>query len=607
MGPFKQLVTLAILMCATTSPTFSGEATVFKTAEDLFHHVVHLLCEQRELPFQLISNEPMRTRGRTIGRRYLYHVRPLGKLQIETISLDTKPLSYRISLFNDSGKPALFTAIDSQCRIQLARKIMYEDDTAISLLHLDNGLAVTTRTDPVNPEVPAGKDPGGVRIGIIDSGVNYLLPEIHQRMARNADGEIIGYDYWDLDEQPFDSNPAKSEFFPQRHGTRTASLLLREAPAASLVPYRYPRPDTTRFTDLINHAARNRVRIIAMPLGSKDRDEWLPFYHSARAHPEILFIISSGNNGVNIDEHPIYPAAFNLDNLITVSAADEIPVPAAMTNWGKNSTDLLLPADRQFTTDFDGREKMVSGTSYAVSRIAALAARIAQQHEDWSTIQIKQHIISMADPNHSSQYTAYGLINDPLIDTAIVTHVSSERLHSEISNNNSTKLELHVVLLEESGWTTQQAHEAIIQAQKIYSQCNIDLEVTLGRYSVPDYLLDFHSLSSRTLIDKINIVTPTIFLVRDTRRLEAFGGEAFGKANTRKIPWLENTAWLITHQKDIGIIFAHELFHILVDNGDHNDEPSNLMNEDTYPNNTVITPAQCEQISTSRLFSQQPQ
>jgi hypothetical protein len=416
---------------------------------------------------------------------------------------------------------------------------------------------------------------------------------------------IIGYDYWDLDMQPFDSNPAKSEFFPQRHGTRTASLLLREAPEASLVPYRYPRPNMTHMTDLINHAARNQVRIIAMPLGSKSRDEWLPFYHSAKAHPEMLFIISSGNNGVNIDEHPIYPAAFDLENLITVSAADDTPVPAAMTNWGKNSTDLLVPADRQITTDFNGREKMVSGTSYAVSRIAALAARIAQQHQDWNAIQIKQQIMSLADPEHSSEYTAHGLINDPLIDTASVKHVSSERLHSGASESDMKKLDLQVVLLEHSGWKPKQAREAIIQAQKIYHQCNITLEVTLSRYSVSDYLLDFHSLSSRTLIDQLNVTMPSIFLVRDTRRLEAFGGEAFGKANTRKMPWLENTAWLITEQKDIGIILAHELFHILVDDGKHDNTPGNLMNNETEANNTVITSAQCEQISQSRLFRKQ--
>ena len=119
---------------------------------------------------------------------------------------------------------------------------------------------------------------------------------------------------------------------------------------------------------------------------------------------------------------------------------------------------------------------------------------------------------------------------------------------------------------------------------------------------MPDYLLDFHSLSSRTLTDEININRPTIFLVRDTRRVEAFGGEAFGRKNTRRMPWLKNTAWLITQQQDIGIMLAHELVHILVDNGEHTNEANNLMNADTAPQNTVINALQCEQIRSSKLF-----
>lgn len=363
----------------------------------------------------------------------------------------------------------------------------------------------------------------------------------------------------------------------------------------------------TRIATLIEHAANNNVHIIAMPLGSNNRDEWLPFYESAKAHPEILFIISSGNNGLDIDEHPIYPAAFDLDNLITVSAADETPVPAVMTNWGKTSTDILLPADRQFATDFDGNEKMVSGTSYAVSRIAALAARIAQQHQGWGAAQIKQQVLSMTDKDQARQYTAYGLLHDPLSDTAHIEHLSSETIPSDsASDNEAAKLGVQIVLLENSGWTIQQARKAALQAQEIYRQCNIAVDMTLSRYSVSDYLLDFHSLSSRTLIDKTHITGPAIFLVRDTRRLEAFGGEAFGDINTLSMPWLSNTAWMITEQPDTGIIMAHELFHILVDSGDHSSEPGNLMNEQTSPANTRITASQCELLKSSRLFKKGP-
>ena len=81
----------------------------------------------------------------------------------------------------------------------------------------------------------------------MDSGVNYLLPAIASRLARDADGAALGYDWWDMDPRPLDQDPSRSAFFPRRHGTRTASLLLEEAPLARLIPYRYPRADMSRM------------------------------------------------------------------------------------------------------------------------------------------------------------------------------------------------------------------------------------------------------------------------------------------------------------------------------------------------------------------------
>ncbi|MFQ5937117.1 MAG: S8/S53 family peptidase, partial [Acidiferrobacterales bacterium] len=223
------------------------------------------------------------------------------------------------------GKRPLLTALAGpRCQIRFGRRLVYEDGSVapIALEHLDGKLAPTGRREPLNPPVPAGRDPGGVLVAIVDAGVNYLLPEIDMRLARDRDGKILGYDYWDLDDRPFDANPARSPFFPQRHGTRTASLLIREAPMIRLVPYRYPRPDMKRMTDLVHDAARKGIRIINLSMGSNKLDEWQAFVAAARARPEILFVVSAGNNGRDIDAQPVYPAALHLDNIVTVTSSE---------------------------------------------------------------------------------------------------------------------------------------------------------------------------------------------------------------------------------------------------------------------------------------------
>lgn len=599
---------ILMYMAPATSSVYADNSASSEKAEDLLRKIINLHCKQEDFPdilhntFTLLESEPIKPRGKITGQRYIFDIPPTRKIQLEVISTGNHPKNYRFTIFKETDEPELFAIVNSYCKIQLVRKILYGKNHATALLHLSENLDIVTKTEPINPKVPKAGHFEGIRVGIVDSGVNYLLPGIYKRLAR-TDNKIIGYDYWDMDSRPFDSNPARSGFFPQRHGTKTASILLREAPHASLVPYRYPRPDMARITQLIDHAASNQVRIIALPLGSTNREEWLPFYEAASNHPEILFIVSSGNNGIDIDKYPIYPAAFLLDNQITVSAADETPVPASRTNWGKNSVDILLPADRQKTIDFNGREREVSGTSYAVSRIAALATRIALQHTDWDTKKIKQHIISMADPTYGTEYTRYGLMNDPLRDTASIQLLSKQVFSNKILSGDIKGLNINIILLEKSGWTLTRTRDAIAQAQEIYRQCNIGLSFTLYHYKVPDYMLDFHSLSAKTLIDMAGHDGLNVFMVRDTRRLEAFGGEAFGKRNTRRMPWLENTSWLISGQRDNGIILAHEIFHILTDSGAHTKQPGNLMNANTHPDNIHLSSDQCKLLHHSMLLT----
>ena len=47
------------------------------------------------------------------------------------------------------------------------------------------------------------------------------------------------------------------------------------------------------------------------------------------------------------------------------------------------------------------------------------------------------------------------------------------------------------------------------------------------------------------------------------------------------------------------IALAHELIHVLTDNGEHSTLPGNLMRDETAPQNTNLTPGQCSRIRQS--------
>ncbi len=315
-----------------------------------------------------------------------------------------------------SPRPEVMVVAGANCRVSAARRLIYDaDGRAEAIEVLDSEFAPTGKREPLNPPLPDGVDPGGVTVAVVDSGVNYLLPEIAQKLARDDRGKALGFDYWDLDDRPFDANPARSPFFPQRHGTRVASVILREAPSVRLIAYRYPRPDPARWSLLIADAAAKGARVVNVAMGSNRAEDWESFVAGLEAHAEVLFVVSAGNDGRDIDRRPVYPAAFNLDNMIVVTSADGFGAPAPGSNWGKRTVDLLVPGERVAVIDFAGRPSVASGASFAAPRVTALAARLAAANPEWRAPELKEAIISRARMTDASGpiTTRYGFL-DPL-------------------------------------------------------------------------------------------------------------------------------------------------------------------------------------------------
>lgn len=334
-----------------------------------------------------------------LGRRLVFAVAD-DEMVIRFTGLIGSPDQVTARYDMGNQKRPLFLAIaDSSCTIHTARRLDYDRaGRPERLQELDSALHPIGEPELLNPLVPAGIDPVGIPVGVVDSGSNYLLPEIVSRLARSGDGEILGYDYEDLDRRPFDVLLTSDPFFPDHHGTRISSLILEGAPVAKLVPYRYPRRAMARMAALIEDAAARDVRVMNFSLGSTDRNEWLPFRKAAEAHPEMLFVVAAGNHGRNIDDQPTYPAAFALANMIVVTSATADGRLTSGVNWGPDSVDLLVTGEDVAALDFDGERRIVAGSSYATARATALAACLLAGHPEWSTTQLKAAIFREARP-----------------------------------------------------------------------------------------------------------------------------------------------------------------------------------------------------------------
>ena len=316
-------------------------------------------------------------------------------------------------------RPDSLAIADGTCLTINGRRITYDSTgRANELIFLSSTLDTTESREPLNPPIPTGDDPSGVTVALIDSGISYGLPIFANILARDDSGMALGYDYWDMDTRPYDVDTSRSMFFPRHHGTRMASVLLQEAPGIRLIPYRYPRPDMTRMRDLIADADAKGTKVVAMAMGSNQSNDWTAFEQAARTRPHMLFVISAGNNGRNIDERAVYPATLRLKNSIVVTSSYRDGRLAEGSNWGSRSVDLMLPAEELEAIDHRGKNTLVSGSSFAVARIAALAARLLAEHPNWAASELKRAIIDRARTSgtYEKGTVQYGWIPDPQAD-----------------------------------------------------------------------------------------------------------------------------------------------------------------------------------------------
>ncbi|MCU0814076.1 MAG: S8 family serine peptidase, partial [Burkholderiaceae bacterium] len=105
----------------------------------------------------------------------------------------------------------------------------YVGQWAPATLRLAQAHAVTTGT--------------GVRVAVLDTGLETTHPAFAGRLARRADGRLLGRDFVDGDDDPSERGSVADAGFG--HGTHVAALVALAAPGATLMPVRVLDPAGT--------------------------------------------------------------------------------------------------------------------------------------------------------------------------------------------------------------------------------------------------------------------------------------------------------------------------------------------------------------------------
>jgi len=234
-------------------------------------------------------------------------------------------------------------------------------------------------------------------VGVVDSGIDYVHPDIQANMQTTPDGQRIYA--WDFSGRgnPVDTNG---------HGTHAAGTIgavgnnrigvagvCWTVKLASLKVGGY-HFDLAPAITAIDYANMYNIPILNNSWGGSTYSASLKF---AIEHYNGLFIAAAGNAASNNDLHPIYPASYGSDNIISVAATDQNGELAQFSNYGAVSVDIAAPGERIFSTSLRGEYSYMSGTSMSAPHVAGAAALIKAYRPELTMLEIKRIILSSVE------------------------------------------------------------------------------------------------------------------------------------------------------------------------------------------------------------------
>jgi subtilisin family serine protease len=112
----------------------------------------------------------------------------------------------------------------------------------------------------------------------------------------------------------------------------------------------------------------------------------------------MLFVVAAGNDGIDIDLEPDYPASYDLDSMISVAATDRNDALASFSNFGVTSVDLAAPGVSILSTSPGSGYRLLQGTSMATPHVSGAAALVWSRHPSASAAGVRSLLLASTDP-----------------------------------------------------------------------------------------------------------------------------------------------------------------------------------------------------------------
>lgn len=221
-------------------------------------------------------------------------------------------------------------------------------------------------------------------VAVIDSGIDTSHPNL-------AEKTIAGWDFV-KDKSLSGASEADSSY---AHGTHVAGIIHHVAPAAKIMPLRVFENGKAYTSDILKaiaYAKENGASIVNCSWGAAGEN---PALKEAIEESGLTFVCAAGNNRRNLDETPVYPAAFGLDNVISVAALNSDLGMSYFSNYGAEKVDIAAWGRSVRSTLPDGGYGEMTGTSMSTAYVSGAAALAAVTGN--GTVELKKRITESAD------------------------------------------------------------------------------------------------------------------------------------------------------------------------------------------------------------------
>jgi subtilisin family serine protease len=260
-------------------------------------------------------------------------------------------------------------------------------------------------------------DASSVTVAVIDTGIQLNHPDLEANLWTNTgetpgngaddDGngyidDVHGWDFANDDATPSDDNG---------HGTHVSGTIgaigdngvgvTGVAWSVRIMPLKAfdetGSADTSAIIGALEYAVDNGAGISNNSYSGPSfvQAEFDAF--AAAAEAGHLAIVAAGNEGQSDDAHPWYPAAFGLEEALSVAATDNKNVLASFSNFGSFSVHVAAPGvgilSTLPTSIVPSGYGKLSGTSMATPHVVGVAALVAAEHPTWTGAEVRDRIL----------------------------------------------------------------------------------------------------------------------------------------------------------------------------------------------------------------------